>query len=132
MFKKSLETTKTNPVKGSDSRKLRRQLYEQYPLLSDEQLDSVWPNSAVLEARKVANRLVVYVSRGKPLFYTNDGEASLHPTLYLVHVAPQIIPCVTVHPGVGTKLARGPDLFMPVHSSPLSVSFGPGGRNFSD
>ena len=48
-----------------------------------------------------------------PLMYTVDADALLHPTLYLLHAAPQLLKRVTIHPGVGDKIKGGAELFMP-------------------
>lgn len=60
-------------------------------------------------------QVFVYLGRDTPLFFTTDeaGEGlRIYPSLYLLHQAPQLLPVVTVHQGLGKKLLVT-DLFMP-------------------
>lgn len=101
-------------------RRLRSELRATFKLLSEDQLAAAWPSTARLEVQRLdaADRLTVYFVDDTPLLFStssrSDGKgARLWPTLYLLHIAPQIIPTIRVHHGVGRKLIGGADLFMP-------------------
>jgi hypothetical protein len=57
----------------------------------------------------------IYLHGSTPLWFTTDqagvGERA-YPSLYMLHVAPQILPAIRVHAGLGKKLLTT-DLFMP-------------------
>lgn len=57
----------------------------------------------------------IYSNGSLPICFTTD-EASeglrLYPSLYMLHRAPQVLPRVIVHDGLGKKLLST-DLFMP-------------------
>jgi predicted ribosome-associated RNA-binding protein Tma20 len=60
-------------------------------------------------------QVCLYLHGNTPLWFTTDEAGAgvrAHPSLYTLHVAPQIMPAVTVHAGLGKKLLAT-DLFMP-------------------
>ena len=73
MFRKPLKK-KGNvvPVKGSEGKRLRKQLLSQFPLLGEEQLDVLWPRSEQLECQKLTGHASIFYSRrnlGSVLLY---------------------------------------------------------------
>lgn len=120
MFLRHHHQTARNPVKSSEARRIRGELRKAFPLLSDSQLAAAWPGGGKLDVQRLdaADRLTVYFVNDAPLVFSTSGRADgkgvrWWPTLYLLHVAPQIIPTLHVYHGVGRKLVGGADLFMP-------------------
>ena len=130
MFQVKHSVSARNAAKSSEARRMRRELAAAFPLLSDPQLDSIWPNNATLEILRLdaPDRLTGYSVDGCPLFFSTstkvENKMRLWPSLYLLHAAPQILPEVTVHAGVGKKLCGGADLFMPGVIADMTSSTG--------
>lgn len=60
-------------------------------------------------------QVCVYLHGSTPLWFTTDEAGAgvrVHPSLYMLHAAPQIMPTITVHDGLAKKLLAT-DLFMP-------------------
>eukprot|EP00049_Salpingoeca_infusionum_P028029 m.35768 g.35768 ORF g.35768 m.35768 type:complete len:652 (+) comp9920_c0_seq2:196-2151(+) len=98
-------------VKASECRKFRQQLRTQFPLLSSEQLERIWPNKSQLRQQQLQGRTTIYICNEQPIFYVH--ERALYPSLYFLHVAPQIMTAVALAKGVAPALLRGADVFMP-------------------
>ena len=120
LFTRPIEFLSSNPVRSSDAKRFRTRLQIQFELLSDEQLEEIWPPGEPLILQKTAEKTCVYFAVDCPVFYTTPGpkelkdkEPYLTPTLYLLHVAPQIVQSVVVYPGLLKKFQRGDALFMP-------------------
>ena len=79
----------SSSVKGSDAKKLRRSLIEQYPLVSEVQWQELWPaGTKEITLSRLADKTAVFHLDGRPLFYTTKGgkgkaDGWLHPTLYV-------------------------------------------------
>eukprot|EP00049_Salpingoeca_infusionum_P028028 m.35759 g.35759 ORF g.35759 m.35759 type:complete len:144 (+) comp9920_c0_seq1:196-627(+) len=101
-------------VKASECRKFRQQLRTQFPLLSSEQLERIWPNKSQLRQQQLQGRTTIYICNEQPIFYVH--ERALYPSLYFLHVAPQIMTAVALAKGVAPALLRGADVFMPGRS----------------
>eukprot|EP00730_Choanoeca_flexa_P009877 TRINITY_DN1426_c0_g1_i1.p1 TRINITY_DN1426_c0_g1~~TRINITY_DN1426_c0_g1_i1.p1 ORF type:complete len:632 (+),score=196.74 TRINITY_DN1426_c0_g1_i1:108-2003(+) len=118
MFRKPLKK-KGNlvSVKSSETRRLRRSLSDKFELLAPSQLDEIWPKDAAVVCQKLKDHAAIYYVNESPLLFTTHPptmkDPVVWPSMYFLHRAPQIMPTVTIYDGVGAKLIKGTELFMP-------------------
>eukprot|EP00039_Didymoeca_costata_P010630 m.143613 g.143613 ORF g.143613 m.143613 type:complete len:579 (-) comp14903_c0_seq2:92-1828(-) len=114
MFATPLQATACNPLKSSESKKLRRQIQNKFPTISEDQLAEIWPALSQVVLQK-SKKYSIYSIEDRPVFLEvfQDGQMQLYPTLYTLQIAPQIMETVTIHPGLVGKLNEGAPLFLP-------------------
>ena len=105
-------------MKDSEKRAFLSKLQELYPLLSAQQLDLILPDKSKIVSIRYPDRITVYkcLNNDELVFFSFEEPGKVHffPTLYSLHIAPQILPSVVkIHRGVIKKVAGGADLFMP-------------------
>ena len=120
MFRKPLEKRGvTTKVKKSVVRNMRKELQTKYPLLNAEQAELLLPASGTITQQKLEGHMAIYYrdEDNVPVLFTTKpkGEREqLLPTMYSAHLAPQMMPTVTVGPSVETVICqRHARLFMP-------------------
>eukprot|EP01147_Barroeca_monosierra_P004242 gene4242-8492_t len=118
MFRKPLQKKgSVIQVKQSGVRKLRNAFLSNYPKLSRNQIDVILAQNGGLQLQKLAGHVYAYYLDQVPVIFTRNlkgKEEELLPTLYTVHIAPQILPLITVASGLKRKICtKGDKLFMP-------------------
>ena len=117
MFIKPFKIRNNLQLKGSEVRKVKQRIGEQFKTLSEVQLNDLLPTKAQVVAIKIVTNLdaqvTVYCVDKKPMFFETDDK-KLYPTLYTVwQVSEVFLPNFTTHPPVLQKLANGADLMLP-------------------
>lgn len=117
MFIKPFKIKNNLQLKGSDVKKVKQRIGEQFKTLSEVQLTNLFPTKAQVVAIKIITNLdaqiTVYCVDKKPMFFETDDKI-LYPTLYAVwQSSEEFLPNFTTHPPVLQKLANGADLMLP-------------------
>ena len=72
-----LQVVQSRPLSGKDAKKLKRDVTEQFPMLSEEDLILLLPGKGDVTVLKLSNRAVAYAGpNGNPLFFDPTGEMS--------------------------------------------------------
>ena len=70
-----LQVVQSRPLSGKDAKKLKRDVTEQFPMLSEEDLILLLPGKGDVTVLKLSNRAVAYAGpNGNPLFFDPTGE----------------------------------------------------------
>lgn len=116
LFKHSFKVAASNPLKGSDQKRLLATIHDLYPEVDAAELDALMPAArGKLTAHKLhASHTVIYSSGidNQPLFL--DVQGHLLPTVYALWRAPSLIPTrILVHPLVSKYILQGADVMFP-------------------
>ncbi|XP_070563813.1 eukaryotic translation initiation factor 2D-like [Ptychodera flava] len=115
MFHKPFRVKSNTAIKGSDRRKLRADVGQQFPSLSEDDLREIVPNKDEISVMKVythaGNNVIAYCLHKNPIFFELDKR--LLPTVYTVWRYPDLIPTFTTWPPVFGNLSGGADLMLP-------------------
>ena len=98
-----LQVVQSRPLSGKDAKKLKRDVTEQFPMLSEEDLLLLLPGKGDITVLKLSNKAVAYAGpSSNPLFFAPTGEmakekrsassqACMFQSVYIPHTC-----CVTV------------------------------------
>lgn len=124
MFKKEFKAKNQTQVKSSDRKKLRQQIQDSFPNVSDEILSLIIPtgkNDDFVSCKLLLNSgedVTVYLSNKTPWFFTlfdrTTKKESILPTVYFLWKCPALIELkFRTHRQVFDKLFNGADLMLP-------------------
>jgi translation initiation factor 2D len=134
MFRKDFKSKGYTQVKSSDRKKLRQQLQQIYPTLTDDILSSVVPTgkgedfTSCKLLLSTGEDILVYSTNKTPWFFTVEDKSSkterILPTVYLLWKCPDLLTLkFHTHKHVFNKLMNGADLMLPgLILSPCSVT----------
>ncbi|XP_038069170.1 eukaryotic translation initiation factor 2D-like [Patiria miniata] len=115
MFRKAFHTKSNIAIRGSDRRKLRSTISEQFPVLDSDEVAELTPNKDDMTVMKITTHsdciMHVYCLTGTPIFF--QIEKQLYPTVYTLWKHPNLLPCLTTWPQVLDKISGGADLMLP-------------------
>lgn len=114
MFIKSIKVKSNVQLKGSDIKKLKSRLSQQFKI-DDSEASQVFPSKASFSAVKIIThaeqQVTVYTVDKRPMLF--ELQERLYPTLYTLWILPRLVPYFTTHPQVVPRLYNGADLMMP-------------------
>ncbi|XP_005101830.1 eukaryotic translation initiation factor 2D [Aplysia californica] len=115
MFLKPFRVKTQTSVKSSDRKKLRSDILNQYPCLTEQDVATLVPNKEEMSATKICtsgdDNVLVYSVAKNPIFY--DIFKRLYPTVYTLWQFPEMLPTFRTWPPVFSKLQKGADLMLP-------------------
>ncbi|XP_071799844.1 eukaryotic translation initiation factor 2D-like [Asterias amurensis] len=115
MFRKAFHTRSNIAIRGSDRRKLRSTICEQFPRLDADQVAELTPNKDDMTVMKIITHadciVYVYCLTGTPVFF--QIEKQLYPTVYTLWKHPDLLPSLSTWPPVLDKISGGADLMLP-------------------
>jgi len=96
-------------------KRIRQEVMNQFPQLSESDLQALFPPKEVMSAIKIITHggdlAVVYCVQKLPLIF--ELEQKMYPTVCMLWSFPSILPSFTVWPQVYDRLAAGADLMLP-------------------
>lgn len=114
MFIKPFKVKSNVQLKGSDVKKLKSRLVQQFKV-EDSETSQVFPNKSSYCAVKIITHseqhVTVYTTDKRPMLF--EIQERLYPTLYTLWILPRLVPYFTTHPQVVSKLYNGANLMMP-------------------
>jgi len=134
MFKKQFTIQSNHQLKSSDRRRLRTQLKDCFPSLSEEEWENILPPKAgEIIVLKLSNKAIVYCflqgnnenssnssadvgKFGQPIFVfvpEEEGGGGWFPTVYTLWKAPHLLPCFETNSQVSRFLLGAADLMLP-------------------
>lgn len=129
MFLKPFRVKTQTALKGSDRKKLRTDVEQQFPSLTCAQVADLIPNKGDMTQVKVLTHsdenVVVYRVQKNPIFF--EMFKVLYPTIYTLWKFPDLLPVFTTHQEVFPRLVGGADLMLPgviVKGEPHPKMFG--------
>lgn len=115
MFIKPFKVKSNIQLKGSDVKKLRTKLSQQFKDLTESDLNQLLPTKSAFQAVKVLTngeqQVTVYTADKRPMLF--ELQERLYPTVYSLWIVPSFVPLFTTHAQVLPKLANGANLMMP-------------------
>ncbi|KAK7100596.1 hypothetical protein V1264_023518 [Littorina saxatilis] len=115
MFLKPFRVKTQTAVKGSDRKKLRSEIQQQFPCLTSAQVADLIPGKGDMTQAKIVTNsdsdFMVYFFQKNPIFF--ESFKNLFPTVYTLWKFPDILPVFTTYPPVLDKLLKGADLMLP-------------------
>ncbi|XP_023221006.1 eukaryotic translation initiation factor 2D-like [Centruroides sculpturatus] len=115
MFRKPFKVKSNSQIKGSERKKIRTQLVQQYPSFSSSNINELVPNKdEITHMKLLANNghtITVYCIGQNPSFFVDENV--IYPTVYTLWKFPDLLPVLTTWPLVFDKLIRGADLMLP-------------------
>lgn len=116
MFLKAFKIKSNAQLKGSDTKRLKARLQNEYPTLTDSEFQTLFPSKSSITCVKVVTHSgfvsSVFSVDKRPMFFEIEG-GNLAPTLYTTWLLPEILPYFTTVSGVLPKLSNGADLMLP-------------------
>lgn len=116
MFLKAIKIKTNAQLKGSDTKRLRVRIQNEYPALTDQEYLKLFPSKSSVSSVKVICHSgfvsTVFAVDKRPMFFEIEG-GKLAPTLYTMWLLPEILPYFTTVTGVLQKLSNGADLMLP-------------------
>lgn len=115
MFKKEQQLAERSRslLKNKEVRTLRSAVLVQYPLLTEDLLNTVLPNKANVTAIKLANRTLLYSIDDVVLFFDVEGRNILFPTVHALWRCPGFLRTFTCHGPASRYILRGADFMTP-------------------
>jgi len=121
MFIKPFRVKSQSQMKGSDKKKLRSRVKNQFQLLDSEEsnLESLLPTKEETTVTKIythnGESVIVYSVGKDPLFFEIDKQMIVFPTVYTLWKFPSLLQqkFLSTVAGVVPKLASGADLMLP-------------------
>ncbi|CAL4122802.1 unnamed protein product, partial [Meganyctiphanes norvegica] len=117
MFAKPFRIKSQTQLKGSDRKKLRSELTQNFPSLTADLLNTLIPNKEeVILLRMYCHKgetVNMYQVQKEPLFFMIDKEKAIYPTIFLLWKIPDLMPSMTTMPPVVERLTKGADLMLP-------------------
>ena len=115
MFIKPFKVKNNIQVKGSEVKKLKIRLSQQFKNLSENDLTNLLPSKASFQTVKIVThaeqQVTLHTVDKRPMFF--EIQDKLYPTVYSLWLVPSIVFLFTTHPPVLPKLANGANLMMP-------------------
>lgn len=116
MFLKPFKIKNNAVLKGSDAKRLKARVQNDYPALTDAEYQTLFPSKSSITCVKVFAHSgfvsSVFAVDKRPMFFEIEG-GKLAPTLYTMWLLPEILPYFTTVAGVLQKLSNGADLMLP-------------------
>lgn len=114
MFAKKFSVTAQNPVSKKDLKKLKSDILEQYPRLTESDIKKVLPEDGNVMVQKLDNRCLLYQSDGHPpAFFDFEQRGEIFPTCYALWRLPPVIMDLQVHAPVSKFVLKGADVMLP-------------------
>eukprot|EP00794_Sanderia_malayensis_P008173 gene8173-9049_t len=117
MFKKPVRIKSSNRLKGSERKRLKQNILNQFPRISEDELLTAMPNKEDVFIKKVETQsgefLTCYCTGRNPLFFEIDKEKILYPSVYMLWQVLDMLPFMVTWPHVFEKIRRGADLMLP-------------------
>ncbi|XP_067012499.2 eukaryotic translation initiation factor 2D [Anabrus simplex] len=114
MFAKPFRVKSNSQLKGSERKKLRAELLQQFPL-TEENLQELMPNKEVISCAKLhthaGDAVLVYSVQKLPIVF--QIESVMFPTVYMLWKIPDLVYYFTTWPPVLSKITGGADLMLP-------------------
>lgn len=126
MFAKPFRIKSQTQLKGSDRKKLRSELSQNFPSLTADLLSTLIPNKEEVTLVRMychkGESVNVYQVQKDPLFFMIDKEKCIYPTIFLLWKVPDLMHSMTTLPNVVERLTKGADLMLPgvVTSGPVN------------
>ncbi|CAG5119335.1 unnamed protein product [Candidula unifasciata] len=115
MFLKPFRVKAQTSVKTSDRKKLRADILQQYPKLSEDDVTKLIPNKEEMTLTKINthgdDNIVLFSVAKNPIFY--ELFRKFYPTVYTMWQYPDMLPAFRTWPPVFEKLQKGADLMLP-------------------
>lgn len=129
-FKKPFSRASCSNLSGSAQKKFKKQLLSDFPLLSEDDVESIIPKKSSITVDKLSNkRIVYYVDKGTPLFFDNtNGKGELFPSVYCLWLLPHILPKLIVPWQVSKFIVGGADAMLPGIIGGLAGTFQVGAK----
>ncbi|XP_076379716.1 eukaryotic translation initiation factor 2D isoform X2 [Megalopta genalis] len=132
MFIKPFKIKSNNQLKGTERKKLCQDILAAYPILTDEDVQSLIPKKEAISVMKITTHSghlgKLYCVAKIPMFFQVDNiHHPLLPTIYSLWHHPNLLTIFTTRHPVISKLASGADLMLPgvVVKEPVTLySFG--------
>nr|XP_033341458.1 eukaryotic translation initiation factor 2D [Megalopta genalis] len=132
MFIKPFKIKSNNQLKGTERKKLCQDILAAYPILTDEEVQSLIPKKEAISVMKITTHSghlgKLYCVAKIPMFFQVDNiHHPLLPTIYSLWHHPNLLTIFTTRHPVISKLASGADLMLPgvVVKEPVTLySFG--------
>ncbi|KAL5283634.1 EIF2D family protein [Megaselia abdita] len=116
MFIKPFKIKNNAQLKGSDTKRLKARIQNEYPNLTDSEYQMLFPSKSSITSVKVITHSgfvsSAFAVDKRPMFFEIEG-GKLAPTLYTLWLLPRILPYFTTVTGVLQKLSNGADLMLP-------------------
>ncbi|KAK7485278.1 hypothetical protein BaRGS_00023529 [Batillaria attramentaria] len=129
MFLKPFRVKTQTTLKGSDRKKLRSDVEQQFPSLTSAKTADLIPNKGDVTLVKIVthsdDNVLVYCVQKNPVFF--ELFKSLYPTVYTLWKFPDMLPVFTTYREVFPRLVGGADLMLPgviVKGEPHPKMFG--------
>ncbi|OAD61511.1 Eukaryotic translation initiation factor 2D [Eufriesea mexicana] len=118
MFIKPFKIKSNNQLKGTERKKLCEEILAAYPMLTDEETQSLIPKKEAISVMKIVTHSghsgKVYCVAKLPMFFQLESlHQALLPTIYTLWHYSNLLRTFTTHPPVVSKLSRGADLMLP-------------------
>ncbi|KAL9950933.1 hypothetical protein ACROYT_G043506 [Oculina patagonica] len=115
MFLKAFRVKSNTAIRGSDRRKLRSDVSNAFPTLSQDELSEIIPNKEEITVMRImthsGQNVTVFCLSGEPIFF--EIEKKVLPTVYTLWRFPGMLLSFTTWPPVFDKLKGGADLMLP-------------------
>ena len=119
MFVKPFRVKSSSQMKGSDKKKLKANLLKRFSNLQEDVLDQMLPQKEDMTLTKIytfgGDSVLVYCLGKEPLFFEQDKQKLLFPTVYALWRCPGLLGnfVFTTMAPVVSKLQNGADLMLP-------------------
>lgn len=115
MFIKPFKVKSNIQVKGSEVKKLKTRLADQFKALNEKDLSALLPSKSSVQTVKAIThgeqQVVIHTVDKKPMFFELSDR--LYPTVYSLWMVATFVPYFTTHAQVLPKLANGAHLMLP-------------------
>ncbi|CAH3156749.1 unnamed protein product [Pocillopora meandrina] len=115
MFHKPFRVKSNTAIRGSDRRKLRSDVSNAFPNLSQDKITEIIPNKEEISVMRVmthsGQNVTVFCLSGEPIFF--EVEKKVFPTVYTLWKFPDLLLSFKTWPPVFEKLQGGADLMLP-------------------
>ncbi len=115
MFKKDKSSTEKSKslLKNKEIRTLKSEIVKQFPVITEEQINSFIPNKAQVYQTKLLSRTIIYSVENVPFVFDLNGRNNFYPTLQLLWHCPTMLPTFVIHGPVSEFIMNGADLMAP-------------------
>ncbi|XP_065069575.1 eukaryotic translation initiation factor 2D-like [Rhopilema esculentum] len=117
MFKKPIRIKTSNRMKGSERKRLKQRILQQFTQLTEDKLNEILPSKEDVFVTKIENGNGIFITSffidRNPMFFEIDKENQLFPSVYALWQHVDLIPYMVTAPPVFEKISRGADLMLP-------------------